>query len=80
MSKEEKTLASELLQELKATNKRLFISLIVVIILWFATIVGFVIYESQYETQEVTTDTTEIDTDTGDNSSNDIKIGDINNG
>ena len=80
MSKEEKTLASELLQELKATNKRLFVSLIVVIILWFATIVGFVIYESQYETQEVTTDTTEIDTDTGDNSSNDIKIGDINNG
>ena len=40
------TLASELLHEQKANFKRLFVVLLVVIGLWFATIAGFVVYLS----------------------------------
>ena len=40
------TLASEMLREIKATNKRLFIALVLVLALWFATIGGFIIYLS----------------------------------
>ena len=40
------TLASELLHQQKVNFKRLFIVLIVVIGLWFATIAGFMVYVS----------------------------------
>ena len=38
-------LATELLKEVKATSKRWFIAFIVTLSLWFATIIGFVLYE-----------------------------------
>lgn len=40
------TLATELLKQTKTTIKRLFVALIVVICLWFATIGGFIVYLS----------------------------------
>lgn len=43
---EDETLASEMLSEIKATNKRLFVALIIVLALWFATIIGFFWYFS----------------------------------
>ena len=39
------TLATEMLKEIKATSKRWFIAFIVTLCLWFATILGFVLYE-----------------------------------
>lgn len=39
------TLATEMLREIKATSKRWFIAFIVTLCLWFATIVGFILYE-----------------------------------
>ena len=70
---ENQTLASEMLSELKAQNKRLFIALIIVLALWFATICGFVIYfylpaEEVSVSQEVDGDTNHL-----------IGIGDSNN-
>ena len=43
---EEKTLATEMLCELKASNRRWFIAFLVVLILWFATIGAFLWYIS----------------------------------
>lgn len=43
---ENENLATELLRELKATSKRWFIAFLVVVGLWFATIIGFVWYIS----------------------------------
>lgn len=40
------TLASEMLSELKATNRRWFIAFLVVLALWFATIGAFIWYIS----------------------------------
>ena len=40
------TLATEMLRELKASNRRWFIAFIVVLILWFATIGAFLWYIS----------------------------------
>ena len=40
------TLASEMLSELKASNRRWFIAFVVVLILWFATIGAFLWYIS----------------------------------
>ena len=59
---EEQTLASEMLSELKAQNKRLFIALVVVLALWFATIGAFIIYLS-LPVEEVTVEQ-EVDGDT----------------
>lgn len=56
---EEKSLAYELLEEVKKTNKRLFILCIVELVIIVGIVVGHFIYESQYElvdetyTQEV---------------------------
>lgn len=47
--KEEKSLAMELLEELKRQNKRLVVALFVVLILWATTIGGFVWYLNQYD-------------------------------
>ena len=44
----EQSLAMCLLQDMKLMNKRLYNTLIVVILLWFATVVGFVYYINEY--------------------------------
>ena len=44
----EQSLAMCLLQDMKAMNKRLYNTLIIVILLWFATVVGFVYYINNY--------------------------------
>lgn len=49
MEKEEKSLAYELLQEVKHTNKRLFIISLVELAIIVGMIIGFFIYESQFE-------------------------------
>ena len=41
---EKETLALEIMKELKASSKRWFISFIIVLILWFATIYMFIWY------------------------------------
>ena len=48
----EKSLVFELLSDMKATNKRIFSVLITVILLWFLTIGGFVIYISNVGYEE----------------------------
>lgn len=60
---EEKSIAYELLQEVKRTNKRLFILAIVELTIIVSMITGFLIYESQYDftAEEYTQETTEID-------------------
>ena len=40
----EERLATELLHELKAANKRWFYAFVIVLVLWFATIAGFLWY------------------------------------
>lgn len=47
---EEKTLALEMLKELKAQSKRWFIIAIVELVLLVGSNIGWLIYESQYET------------------------------
>ena len=56
--KEERSTEWSLSLELAKSNKRMFVILITVIVLWFATIVGFVLYMSQYDysSYEITTD------------------------
>lgn len=54
-SMENQTLASEMLSELKASNRRWFIAFIVVLALWFATIGVFFWYIS-LPVDEVTVD------------------------
>lgn len=49
IKKEEKSLAMELLEELKRQNKRLIVALFVVIALWASTIGGFIWYLNQYD-------------------------------
>ena len=44
----EQSLAMCLLQDMKLMNKRLYNTLIIVILLWFATVVGFVYYINNY--------------------------------
>lgn len=44
----EQSLAMCLLQDMKIMNKRLYNTLIIVILLWFATVVGFVYYINNY--------------------------------
>lgn len=39
------TLATEMLREIKATSKRWFIAFLITLALWFATIIGFILYE-----------------------------------
>lgn len=44
----EQSLAMCLLQDMKLMNKRLYNTLIIIILLWFATVVGFVYYINNY--------------------------------
>lgn len=68
------TLATEMLRELKASNRRWFIAFLVVLTLWFATIGGFLWYVSL----PVEETTVEQSAD-GDNNSF-VGIGDMNGG
>ena len=53
---EEHSLAYEMLQEIKKSNKRWFIIAIIELIMIISMVVGFFIYESQYS-YELTEDT-----------------------
>ena len=44
----EQSLAMCLLQDMKIMNKRLYNTLIIVLLLWLATVVGFVYYINNY--------------------------------
>ena len=71
---DKETLAMEILQELKAQSKRWFISFIIVLILWFATIGVFIWYINQPIEEIETTKTQDADTE-GDNSPINQNIG-----
>lgn len=47
---EEKSIAMEMLQELKRTNKRNFITIIILLVALIGSNISWLIYESQYET------------------------------
>lgn len=75
---EEKTLATEMLHELKLNMRRWFIIAIVELVLLVGSNIGWLIYESQYET--TTTDEQvmeDIDNSTNSNYTQTIKWGDI---
>lgn len=74
LKKEEKSIAMELLEELKRQNKRLVVALFVVITLWATTIGGFVWYLNQYEFESYAQD------GSGYNNINTGTQGDVNNG
>ena len=62
---EDKTLAMELLTDLKATNKRQFIVIITVLVLWFSTVCLFVWYINQFDYYtEASQEMTDIDNST----------------
>ncbi len=67
---ENETLASEMLHEIKATSRRWFIAFLVTLCLWFATTVGFILYE--YYTIPVDETTIEQESD---NQSKNLVIG-----
>lgn len=50
----EKSLALEILQDYKKANKRLFIVIIVILVMWFATIGAFLYYINTTGFEEVT--------------------------
>lgn len=62
---QEKSLAMELLQDMKKTNKRMFALLVIILILWFATIGCFVWYINQFDfVTETTQEIVDIDDST----------------
>ena len=64
---ENQTLATEMMSELKANSRRWFISFIIVLILWFATIGIFIWYINQPIEETETIYTQDADTE-GENS------------
>ena len=60
----EQTLASEILSDYKKTNKRQFIIILVILTMWFASI-GLFIYYINTTGYEVTTESTEVENDSG---------------
>ena len=75
---EERNLATEMLHELKAQSKRWFIIAIVELVLLVGSNIGWLIFESQYET--TTTDEQameDIDNSNNSNYTQTIKWGDI---
>ena len=60
----EQSLTMCLLQDMKIVNKRLYNTLIVVLLLWVATVVGFVYYINNY-TVSKTLEYIETDSDSG---------------
>lgn len=77
MEKENTSLATELIRELKSTSKRWFIAFIVVLSLWFATIGGFIIYLS-LPIEETTTTESYVTQDADDNGDNNVGSTDSN--
>lgn len=67
---EEHSFAWEMLKQYSASNKRLFTALIVVIVLWFCTMGGFVWLWNQYDYSTTTTTTTTQSYDSDANSGN----------
>ena len=62
---EDKTLAMELLTDLKVTNKRQFIVIITILVLWFSTVCLFVWYINQFDYYtETSQEMTDIDNST----------------
>lgn len=55
---EERSLAYELIQDARKQNKRTFALLIIVLVLWFSTIFGFIWYINQFD---YATETTTLD-------------------
>lgn len=55
IKQEEKSIAYLLLEDLKRTNKRIFIICIIEAIIIISMFIGFLIYESQYEIIDETT-------------------------
>lgn len=66
MPEEKKSDAWLMIEELGKQNKRIFTALIIVIVLWFATIGGFVWYLSNSEIIAEVYDVTQDTTDGGD--------------
>lgn len=60
---QDETLATEMLKEIKATSKRWFIAFIVTLCLWFATVIGFILYE--YYSLPVYEDTVTVENEDG---------------
>ena len=58
---QEKSLAKELLEDVKRTNKRMFIIILVILIMWFASIGLFIYYinTTGFETITETAETTD---------------------
>ena len=52
---EERSLAYELIQDARKQNKRTFALLIIVLVLWFSTIFGFIWYINQFDYATETT-------------------------
>ena len=72
---EDKTLAMELLTDLKATNKRQFIVIITILVLWFSTVCLFVWYINQFDYYtETSQEMTDIDNSTVNQRINDNEI------
>lgn len=65
---EEKSIAYELLEEVKRTNKRLFIIAIVELVIIVSMAIGFLIYQSQYEYATTTEETYTQETSNNDSS------------
>lgn len=78
---EERTLATEMLHELKAQSKRWFIIAIVELVLLVGSNVAWLVYQSQYEDVTTTTDEVQtmedIDNSANSNYTQNIKWGDI---
>lgn len=77
---EEKSLAWELLQDTKKANKRMFIVILVILVMWFVTI-GYLVYTlNDIETIEETT-TQQVEQENKSGNNNFIgRNGDISNG
>lgn len=76
---EEKSLARELLEDAKRTNKRMFIIILVILFMWFATI-GYLVYIlNDIGTIETTTQEVQQESESGNNNFVGGN-GDINNG
>lgn len=63
-AKEENSWAMSILSDYKKANKRMFIIIIVILIMWFAS-VGVFIYYIKTTAYEVVTETTEVENDNG---------------
>ena len=74
----EQSLAMEFVKDYKNQNKRLFVIILVILVMWFATI-GYLVYvlnDIGYE--EVTTESYDVSQDSGDNGNNNFINGNSN--